>query len=180
MMPIGPAPVIQRRVGRVAERIEDGADLVGDLVGQMEGVDRRDRQVLGEAARAVDADADRVAAQVAAPGAAVAAVAAGDMPLARDPLADLEAPNLAAEARDLAGELVADGHGHRDRLLGPTVPVVDVNVGAADRGLADLDQHVVVADLRLDGPLHPDAGFGLALDQRSHPNLFPIRGSLTP
>ena len=57
-------------------------------VGQLEGVDRRDGEVLGEGARAVHADADGVAAQVAPPGAAVAAVAAGDVALAGDAVAD--------------------------------------------------------------------------------------------
>jgi hypothetical protein len=51
-------------MGRVAERVEDGSDVIRDRVGQLEGVDGRDRQVLGERAGTVDADADRVAPQV--------------------------------------------------------------------------------------------------------------------
>ena len=70
----------------------------------------------------------------------------------------------------MAVAAVADGHGHRDRLPGPGVLIVDVNVGAADRGLVNLDQHVVVADFRLSAPLHPDTALGLALHQRSHCN----------
>ncbi len=49
----------QRGVGGVAERVEDRGDLVGDCVGQLEHVGRRHHQVLGEAARPVDADAAR-------------------------------------------------------------------------------------------------------------------------
>ena len=60
-------------MGRVAVRVEDGGDIVGDVGGQRKGIDRRDAQVLGEAARAVDADPDRVAAQVTPPGAALKA-----------------------------------------------------------------------------------------------------------
>ena len=58
----------------IAERIEDAGDVVGDGVGQLEGVARGDGQVLGEATLAVDAHAHGVAAQVTAAGAAVAAV----------------------------------------------------------------------------------------------------------
>src|SRR5450755_907810 len=38
---------------------------------------------------------------------------------------------------------------HRYRLLRPLVPLPDVDVGAADGGLADADQNVVVPDLGL-------------------------------
>ena len=98
MMPIGPgagdehvlADEVERERGvrRVAERIEDRRDLVGDVVGNPEGVERRNHEVLGERALAIDADAHRVAAEVAAAGAAVAAEAAGDVALARDAVAD--------------------------------------------------------------------------------------------
>ena len=52
------------------------------------GVDGGDRQVLGEAARASDADADGIATEVALAGEAVAALTTDDMTLARDALAD--------------------------------------------------------------------------------------------
>ena len=55
----------------------------------------------------VHADADGVAAQVTTAGAAVAAVAAGDVAFARDAIADLEARHLAADLDDLAAVLVA-------------------------------------------------------------------------
>ena len=97
-MPIGPAPVIstssptrwkrQRRVRRVAEGIEDRREIVGDVVGNPERVERRDDEELGERALAIDADADRVAAQMPAPGAAIAAEAAGDVALARHAVAE--------------------------------------------------------------------------------------------
>src|SRR5262249_6908411 len=107
-----------------------------------------------------------VPAQVPLPGAAVPAVATGDVPLAAHPFADLEAGDLAAELCDLPHELVPDHHRNLDGLLRPRVPVPDVDVGAADAGLADLDQHVVGPDLRHRDVLHPDARLGLGLDQR--------------
>jgi hypothetical protein len=166
MMPIGPAPVISTSsptrlkdsaVGGVAQRVEDRGDLVGDRRRQLEHVRGRQRHVLGEAPGAVDADADRVAAQVAASGAAVAAVAAGDVALAGDAVAGREPRHLAAHLDDLAAVLVADLHRHRDGALRPGVPVVDVDVGAADRGLPHADEDVVRADARRVHVLHPDA-----------------------
>jgi hypothetical protein len=139
----------ERRVGRVAQRVEDRRHLVGDVVGQVVGVHGRDREILGESARPVDPDAQGVGAEVAPPGAAVAALAAGDVALARDPVARLEAGDFAADLGDHAAELVAHGHGHGDGLARPFVPVVDMHVGAADRGLADLDQEIVGPDPRL-------------------------------
>ena len=113
-----------------------------DLGVERHHVGGRHRDVLGEAAGPVDADPLRIAAQVAAAGAAVAAVAAGDVALAGDAVADLEALHLGADLGDRADELVADGHRHRDRGLGPLVPVGDVEVGAADAGVVDLDEDV--------------------------------------
>ena len=66
-------------------------------------------------------------------------------PETRSPI--FEAAHLAADLDDLADKFVADDHRHRNGLLRPLVPVPDVDVGAADRRLADPDQHVVGADL---------------------------------
>ena len=71
-----------------------------------------------------------------------------------------EVVDVGADFDDLADELVADDHRHGDGLLRPGVPVVDVEVGAADAGAKDLDEHVVDADLRFRDVFQPKAGFG--------------------
>ena len=86
MSPIGPAPGDQhvlaehrereRRVDRVAERIEDRRHVGVDARPVVPHVGHRQRDVLGERAVAVHAQADRVRAQVAAAREAVAAQAA--------------------------------------------------------------------------------------------------------
>src|SRR5207248_1396776 len=53
-------------------------------------------------------------------------------------------------------------------LLRPGIPVVDVHVGAADRGLGDLDQHVVRSDPGLRNVLEPDPRRRLLLYQCFH------------
>src|SRR5690606_4896508 len=112
---------------------------------------------------AVDADADGVRAQVRAPAAAVAAVAADDVALGGDALSDLVTAHARAQFGDAADELVADDQTRLDRALAPLVPQVDVQVGPADRGLLDLDQHLVGARRGNRDIFHPDALAGLAL-----------------
>src|SRR3954469_5115505 len=102
------------------------------------------------------------------PGHAVAAAAAHDVPLAADEIADLEAADVRAALHDLADELVPDHQRHRNRLLRPRVPVVDVQVGAADPGLAHPDQDVVDTDLRNGDVLERQARRSLRLDERLH------------
>ena len=55
---------------------------------------------------------------------------------------------MIADPVDHADEFVADHHRHRDRLLRPRVPVIYVDVGAADRSLLDADEDVVGRDFR--------------------------------
>ncbi len=64
----------------IAERVEDRGDLIGHVVRDRHDVVFRQAKELAEGARPVDADAERVAAQMPAAGAAVAALAADDMP----------------------------------------------------------------------------------------------------
>ena len=75
----------------VAERIEDRAELVVDVVGQRHDVEGGDLHVLGEGAGDVDADAARLRDRGGSlPAPRRAAPHADDMPLARHALADLE------------------------------------------------------------------------------------------
>ena len=152
----------------IAERVEDGADLVVDLVGQRHDVEGRDAHILGEGAGDVDADAAGLRVEVEVAGAGGAAPHADDVALARDPLPDLEVADVGADGGDLAGIFVADDHRHRHGAARPLVPVIDVEVGAADAGAADLDQHVVLADLGHRLVAEPQPRLGLELDQGFH------------
>ena len=107
-----------------------------------------------------------IGAEMAAAGHAVAAAAADDMALAGDDHAGRVIVDVVADLDDLADEFVADHHRHRDRLLRPFVPFVDVQIGAADRGALHLDLDVVDAGLGLGHVLEPEAaGALLVLDQ---------------
>ena len=71
-------------------------------------------------------------------------------------------------------------HRHRDRLLRPGVPRVDVEVGAADAGLAHADQDVVDPDLRLGDVLEPEARLGPRFDERLHDSAITLPGFMIP
>ena len=83
MMPIGPAPVTSTSsptrskesavCTALPKRVEDRRDLVGDVVGDRHDVALGNAEILGEGARPVHADAQRVAAEMPPAGAAVAA-----------------------------------------------------------------------------------------------------------
>ena len=69
------------------------------------------------------------------------------MAFAGDPVAHFHGADMAADLGHHAGIFMAHHHGHRNGFLGPLVPFPDVQVGAADAGLGDLDENVVGADL---------------------------------
>ena len=158
----------ERRVDGVAERVEDRGDVLVDPGPVVPDVRHRQRDQLGEGARPLHAEPDRVRAQVPPPGHAVAAAAADDVALAADDVAGMEVAHVRADLDDLAHELVPDHERHRDRLLRPGIPRVDVEVGAADPGLAHPDQDVVDPDLRLGDILEPEPRLGSRFDERSH------------
>ena len=125
----------------VAEGVKEGDNVLRQALVDGNDVARRDADILRERAVPVDADADMVLTPLNIAGVTVAAVAAGDMALAGDALADREARDACAEFRDLADILMADDLRGLNVLLRPLVPFVNMDVGAADRGLVDLDEN---------------------------------------
>ena len=99
---------------------------------------------------------------------AVPAVPAGDMPFTGYPVADFIPLHFLTHIHNFPGILVPHHHGHGDGLLRPFVPVVDMHVRAANGGLADLDQNVVVPHFRLGHIGQPNAFFRFQFCQRFH------------
>jgi hypothetical protein len=157
-----------RGVHRIAQRIEDGRDLHGHVVGQRHGVEGGQPDVFGEGAGDVHPDALGLGVEMEAPGAHRAGLLAHHMALARHALADLHTGHVAADLLDHAAVFMA--HHQRDRhvLARPVVILPDVDVGAADGGLVHADQHVVRPDLGAVDLLHPQAFLGLGFDQSFH------------
>jgi hypothetical protein len=158
----------ERRVDGVAERVEDRRDVLRDARPVVPDVGHREDDVLRERARPLDAEPDRVRAELATARHAVPTAPADDVALAPDDIARPEVAHVRADLRDLADELVADHERHRDRPLRPAVPAMDVDVGAAHPGLAHADLDVVDPDLRLGHVLQPEPRLGPALHERLH------------
>ena len=107
-------------------------------------------------------------AQMAPPREAMTAQPAHDVTLAGDQVAGVEVVHVAADFDDLADELVADDERRRDGLRGPRVPRLDVQVGAADAGLANAHDHVVDPELRVGHDVQAEARPGGGLHEGEH------------
>src|SRR4051794_39197736 len=142
--------------------------MVGDVRVDRPYVFLGHRDVLREAAVAVDADDVDLLADVALAGAARLAVPAADVALGADALPRLASVHRVAAFHNAADELMAGGDADRDTVLAPGVPLVDVPVGPTDPGVGDGDEHVARADRwhrRVRRPRQPGRGPGL-LDGR--------------
>src|SRR5262249_55565419 len=131
-------------------------------------VGHRQRDVLGERARPVHTDALGVCAQMTPPREAIAAAPAHDVAFSADDIAREEVADVRTDLDDPADELMPDRHRHGNGLLRPIVPLVDVDVGAADAGLENANQNVVDADPGLLDIFQPESGLAAAFDQSFH------------
>ena len=175
----------ERGVDGVAEGVEDGGDSSEMPGACCQMLDMGRTMNSANAPLRLTPTPMRVGAEVAAAGEAVAAASADDVTFAGDDLADGEIGDVGADGDDLADELVADGEADGDGGAGPGVPVVDVEVGAADAGVEDANLYVVDADLGLGNVFEPEAAFGAAFYEclhsvRSLPARLPGRFSAVP
>ena len=132
----------QHGVHGVAQRVEDGRVLLRDRRIELPDVDLGNDDVFGEGAVGVDADDLHVLADVRLADAALQALAAGHVHLGGDEVAFLHAGDIVADGLDGAAELVAGNERRMNAALRPLVPLINVQVGAADGGHLDLDQDV--------------------------------------
>jgi len=176
--PIGPRPRDEhvfadqvegeRSVDGVAEWVEHGCRVVVDVGGYRVDVECRYGQVLREPAVALHPDSDRVAAQMAPPGPAVSAMATCDVAFGGGPVADRDAGHPLADRRHGPHEFVTDREWSGHRGCRPVVPIVDVEVGAADRHSTDSDEYIVRSDGGGWNLFEFEPGRGSRLDESLH------------
>src|SRR5713226_8539110 len=130
----------QHRVHGVAQRIEDGSVLLRDGRIEFPNIRLGDDDVLGESSVAVDADDFHVLANVGFAGAALQALAAGHVHFGGYKITLLDAGDFIAERDHLAAEFVSGDQRRMNASLGPTVPFINVEIGAADGCDFDLDE----------------------------------------
>ena len=129
-------------MGGVAEGVEEGHHILRQALVNDNHVALGNADVLAEGAVPVHAHALGVLAPLDVAGVAVAAAAAGDVPLAADPLADVQPVDARAQLGDFAHIFMADDHGRTDMLHRPGVPVINMYVRTADGGFVDLDEYL--------------------------------------
>src|ERR1044071_2933141 len=122
----------QHGMDGIAQRIEDGGVLQRDSGIELPDIRFGDDDVFGEGAVGVDADNFDVLTDVSFAGAALQALAASHVHLGGNEVALLDAGDFVAKGRYLAAELVSWNQRRMDAILRPAVPVVNVQVGAAD------------------------------------------------
>ena len=127
-----------------------------------------DDDVLGECAVGVHADDLHVLADVRFADAALQALAAGHVHLGGDEVAFLDAGNFLAHGFDDAAELVPGNERRMNAALRPLVPLINMQVGAADGGHLDLDQNVGRSELRFGNFANLRARRGLRLYNSKH------------
>ena len=100
--------------------------------------------------------------------AALQALAAGHVHLGGDEVAFLHGGDIFADGFDGAAEFVAGNERRMNAALRPLVPLIDVQVGAANGGDFDLHQHFVGAKCREGNFADFCAGSGLRLYDSKH------------
>ena len=99
---------------------------------------------------------------------AIATMSTRYVSFAHDKIALRKSLHMFAGSIDDAHKLVTDDQRYRNRFLCPSVPVVNMHVGSADRCFQDADQHVVAANVWDRHLLQPQPRLGLGLDDGLH------------
>jgi hypothetical protein len=107
-----------------------------------------DAEVFGEGTGAIYADTAGAHAKVPPPGEAIPAAAADKVSFAGNQIARFEVVHIGSSLYDSANELVAHVHWHGNRLPGPLIPIVDMDVRTTNRGPIDFDQYIINSDVR--------------------------------
>lgn len=99
---------------------------------------------------------------------AVATASTDHMSFAADNFTGMKVDNIRADLDDFAHELMTDNHWHGNSFLCPLVPIVDMDIGAANSGPIDTNQHVIDADCRFGHLVEPKPRFRLLLNKCFH------------
>jgi hypothetical protein len=126
----------------------------------MPDVRRRHRDVFRETAVAIHPDdfCERTYVRVA--GAAKQASPVDNVSFSRDAVSLANVGDEGSDFDDIAGEFVADNERRPASSACPRIPIVYMNVSAADSGSANFDQNLIISDLRLGNILQLESRTG--------------------
>ena len=157
---------------RIAQGIENGADLIIHFRRQMNGVESGDLEIFREGAGHVHAHAFGFRIEMEMPGPRHAAFHADEMAFTGDSVAYFHSAHVRTNFAHHACKFMAHDHGHRNGLLRPLIPFPDVQVSAANAGFRHLDENVIRPDLGHRLIAQHQAFSALGLHQCSHEITF--------
>jgi hypothetical protein len=152
----------------VTERIEDRGDVAIDVWFVMPNIRHGQNEIFGECTGSIDTYTLGIFAKMAATCEAVSTATAYHVTFTADDFAREKVVNIIADRYNFTDKFMADDHGDRNGLLGPSVPFVDMQVGPADSSAIDADQHIVDTVLGNRDLFQPQAGLRMAFDQGLH------------
>src|SRR5258708_3541595 len=109
-----------------------------------------------------------MSADMAPSGHTVAAAPTDDMTFATHQISGAEGRDVAANLDNCPHELVTDDERRGDSVLRPGIPVINVEIGAANASTQHANEDIIDSDRRYWHFLQPQARLALVLDQCFH------------
>jgi hypothetical protein len=110
----------------------------------------------------------RISAEMSAARQAIAATSADDVPFAADQFSGMEVVDVRTDLDNLANKLMPNNKWHGNCRLRPLIPVVNVDVGAANSREQHSNFDVIDPDLRFGNIFQPQSRFLAAFDKSFH------------
>ena len=143
-------------MGGVAERIEDGVELLRNIRITGPHVGGRNHQIFRKRSVPVYTDSFCIPAVFLMAFQTVPTLTAGDMAFTGYQIPHLMSGYARACLHDLAHIFVACGQADRNGVLCPVIPLIDVYVRTADGRLMNLDFYIIRSNGRNRHALHPE------------------------
>src|SRR5271165_5143395 len=164
---------------RVAQRIKDGSVFLRNRRIQFPEVGFRNHHILGERAIRVNPNDFHALADVGFAGSALHALAAGHMHFSGNEVALLHAGDFVTVGSNFAAELVSGNQRRMNAPLRPSVPLINVQIRAADGCNFNFDQNFVAAECRDFDFANLSPGSGMRFHYSLHGLLHPERSRKT-
>ena len=129
----------------IPKRIKNRGILLRDRGIQFPDVRLGDHHELGKCPVRIHADDFHVVTDVGLTGTALQAFAAGHVHLRGNKVSLLHAGNFVATGYNLAAKFMPGNQRRMNPSLSPSVPLINMQIGAADRGHSDFDQNFCAA-----------------------------------
>ncbi len=158
----------QGGVNGVSERIEDCRDILIDGRVMTPDVGHGQRDVFRECAWPVDAYAFSVRAKMTPARQAIPATAASHVPFPAHDVPGIKICDVRAHLHNFAHKLVPDHHRDIYGFLRPVVPLINVQIRAADSRAMHTNEHVIDPNFWRFHVLEPKPGFFFAFYECFH------------